>query len=109
MKTRQTGSTAPQAAVRRIEPLLLSEQVTVGQRVYDTQGAQVGKVAVRFPLYLLIERGWIFPQVYYVLLMVNYPSTPFPGGAHQRAVALAERFGSDAQSGRFFPGPSADQ
>ena len=40
----------------------------VGQQVYDTQGARVGKVAVRFPLYLLIERGWIFPRVYYVPL-----------------------------------------
>ena len=68
VKTRQTASTAPHAAVRPSEPLLLSEQVTVGQQVYDTQGAQVGKIAVRFPLYLLIERGWIFPRVYYVPL-----------------------------------------
>ena len=66
MKTRQIASTAPQADIRPSEPPLLSEQVTVGQQVYDTQEAHVGRVAVRFPLYLLIERGWIFPRVYYV-------------------------------------------
>jgi len=68
MKTRQTASTAPQASVRPSEPPLLSEQVTVGQQVYDTQEAYVGRIAVRFPLYILIERGWIFPRVYYVPL-----------------------------------------
>lgn len=68
MKTQQTTSTAPQADVQASEPLLLSQHVTVGQQVYDTQGAHLGKVAVRFPLYLLIERGWLFPRVYYVPL-----------------------------------------
>ena len=64
----QTASTALQADVRPIEPPIMSDRVTVGQQVYDTQGARVGKVAVRFPLFILIERGWIFPRVYYVPL-----------------------------------------
>jgi hypothetical protein len=68
MKMQQTASPALQADTRPIEPLLLSEHVTVGQQVYDTQDVRVGKVAVCFPLYLLIERGWIFPRVYYVPL-----------------------------------------
>jgi len=68
VKPRQIASTAPHAAVQPSKPSLLSEQVTVGQQVYDTQEAHVGRVVVRFPLYLLIERGWIFPRVYYVPL-----------------------------------------
>jgi hypothetical protein len=64
----EARQTASQANVQLLEPPLVRDQVTVGQQVYDTQGARVGKVAVRFPLYLLIERGWIFPQVYYVPL-----------------------------------------
>jgi hypothetical protein len=67
-ETRQTAPTATQADRQLIDLPPLSKRVTVGQQVYDMQGARVGKVAVRFPLYLLIERGWIFPQVYYVPL-----------------------------------------
>jgi hypothetical protein len=67
-ETRQIASTTLQAKMQPLEPQIMSEQVIVGQRVYDTQGARVGKVAVRFPLYLLIERGWLFPRVYYVPL-----------------------------------------
>jgi len=67
-ETRQTAFTAAQTGVQPMEPPPLSKRVTVGQQVYDTQGAHVGKVAVCFPLYLLIERGWIIPQVYYVPL-----------------------------------------
>jgi hypothetical protein len=67
-EARQTASTASQAERQPPESPLLRDDVTVGQRVYDTQGARVGKVAVRFPLFLLIERGWIFPRVYYVPL-----------------------------------------
>ena len=67
-ETRQTATPASHVEVQLLEPLLLRDHVTVGQQVYDTQGARVGKVAVRFPLYLLIERRWIFPQVYYVPL-----------------------------------------
>ena len=67
-ETRQTASAASQAKMPWLEPPLLRDHVMVGQQVYDTQGARVGKVAVRFPLYLLIERGWIFPRVYYVPL-----------------------------------------
>ena len=46
----------------------VGEQARVGQQVYDTQGTLVGNVAVRFPFYILIERGRIFPRVYYVPL-----------------------------------------
>ena len=67
-EARQTVSTASQVTVQLLEPPIVRDQVTVGQQVYDTQGARVGKVAVRFPLYILIERGWLFPQVYYVPL-----------------------------------------
>ena len=67
-ETRQTISVVPQAEAQPLESPLLHDHVMVGQQVYDTQGARVGKVAVRFPLYLLIERGWIFPRVYYVPL-----------------------------------------
>jgi len=67
-EARQTVSTASQVTVQLLEPPIVRDQVTVGQQVYDTQGVRVGKVAVRFPLYLLIERGWIFPRVYYVPL-----------------------------------------
>jgi len=68
VKTPQRTFVIPQADVRPATPPLLSDQVTVGQQVYDIQGAHVGRVAVRFPLYILIERGWIFPRVYYVPL-----------------------------------------
>ena len=68
LETRQTASTASQAKMQPREPLLLRDHVMVGQQVYDTQGTRVGKVAVRFPLYILIERGWLFPRVYYVPL-----------------------------------------
>src|SRR6185312_3620125 len=67
-ETRQTASPTSQAMVPLLELPLLHDHVMVGQQVYDTQGTRVGKVAVRFPLYLLIERGWIFPRVYYVPL-----------------------------------------
>lgn len=67
-ETHQTVSTASQAAVQRPGPSLLRDHMMVGQQVFDVQGVRVGKVAVRFPLYLLIERGWIFPHVYYVPL-----------------------------------------
>jgi len=67
-ETRPTAIPASQAEVQPLEPPLLRDHAKVGQQVYDTQGAQVGKVAVCFPLYLLIEQGWIFPQVYYVPL-----------------------------------------
>ncbi|HEU0003391.1 MAG TPA: hypothetical protein VFQ36_20965 [Ktedonobacteraceae bacterium] len=46
----------------------LAEQVVAGQQVYDTQGERVGKIIVRFPHYLLIERGLIFRRTYYVPL-----------------------------------------
>jgi hypothetical protein len=68
VKTRQTAFMTPQADVRPGKTPLPSDQVTVGLQVYDTQGAYVGRVAVRFPLYILIERGRIFPRVYYVPL-----------------------------------------
>ena len=64
-ETRKTAATASHA---ERQPPVLRDDVKVGQRVYDTQGVRVGKVAVRFPLFLLIERGWIFPRVYYVPL-----------------------------------------
>ena len=67
-ETCQTTATAFQAERQPSEPPLVLDHVTVGQQVYDTQGARVGKVAVRFPLYILIERGWLFPRVYYVPL-----------------------------------------
>lgn len=76
-ETRQTASTASQAKMQPLEPLLSRDHVMVGQQVYDTQGARVGKVAVRFPLYLLIERGWLFPQVYYVpLSLIDHVEGP---------------------------------
>ncbi|HET8842997.1 MAG TPA: hypothetical protein VFN35_16155 [Ktedonobacteraceae bacterium] len=68
LETPLTVPTASQANVQPVETLPLRDQARVGQQVYDTQGARVGKVAVRFPLYLLIERGRIFPRVYYVPL-----------------------------------------
>ncbi|HEU5379047.1 MAG TPA: hypothetical protein VFV38_26790 [Ktedonobacteraceae bacterium] len=69
-ETRQTAATASHAERQLSESPPLLKDVTVGQRVYDTQGVRVGKVAVRFPLFILIERGWIFPRVYYVPLSV---------------------------------------
>ena len=67
-ETRQTASTASQTERQLPGSPFLRDGVMVGQRVYDTQGVRVGKVAVRFPLFILIERGWIFPRVYYVPL-----------------------------------------
>jgi hypothetical protein len=64
----QSVSIAAQQALQPDETPFLRDPVTVGQQVYDTQGARVGKVAVRFPLSLLIEQGGIFPHVYYVPL-----------------------------------------
>ncbi len=61
----QTAATASQA---KIQPPLLCDRVMGGQQVNDTQGVRVGKVAVCFPLYILIERGWLLPRVYYVPL-----------------------------------------
>lgn len=65
-EARQTDLSASRVDEQSPEPAFLGDRVVVGQQVYDTQGARVGKVAVCFPLYLLIERGWIFPRVYYV-------------------------------------------
>lgn len=65
----QTDSLASQEAMPSPEPEpALHDRVTTGQLVFDVLGARVGKVATRFPLYMLVERGWIFPQVYYVPL-----------------------------------------
>lgn len=44
----------------------VTEQVRAGQDVYDVQGARVGKILVRFPRYLLVERGLILRRTYYV-------------------------------------------
>ena len=78
LETRQATPTVSRSPVQPLEPTPLHEQVRVGLRVYDTQGKQIGKIAVRFPLYLLIERGRIFPRVYYVPLAlvarINGPS-----------------------------------
>ena len=68
LETRPIASTASQAKGQPVETLPLRDRARIGQQVYDTQGARVGRVAVRFPLYLLIERRRIFPQVYYVPL-----------------------------------------
>jgi hypothetical protein len=59
---------SPETVSNELAAKALGEQVRVGQQVYDTQEVLVGKVAVRFPFYILIERGWIFPRVYYVPL-----------------------------------------
>jgi hypothetical protein len=67
-ETCQPASTDSQGEAQRLESALLSDQVKVAQQVYDMHGTRVGKVAVRFPLYILIERGWMFPRVYYVPL-----------------------------------------
>lgn len=67
-ETRQPTSTVSRTEMQPLESLLLRDHIMVGQQVYDTQGARVGKVAVRFTLYLLIEWGWLFPRVYYVPL-----------------------------------------
>jgi hypothetical protein len=91
MKMRQTASTASQTEVRPIEPPLLSDQVGAGQQVYDTRGTQVGKGALHFPLYLLRERGRIFPQVHDVpfspVAQVEGPS-PWPSIASETLKAL---------------------
>ncbi len=46
----------------------LADQVKGGMQVYDAQGARIGKIVVRYPHYLLVERGLIFRQSYYVPL-----------------------------------------
>ncbi len=46
----------------------LADQVRTGQHVYDDQGTRVGKIIVRFPRYLQVERGLIFRRSYYVPL-----------------------------------------
>lgn len=67
-ETNQTPCTSLQTHEQFLELSFLRDYVAVGQQVYDTLGVRVGKVAVRFPLYILIERGWLFPRVYYVPL-----------------------------------------
>jgi hypothetical protein len=42
------------------------QQVTPGQEVYDAEGVRLGRITARFPAYVLVERGWVFPRVYYV-------------------------------------------
>ena len=66
LEARQTDLSASQVDEQLPEPAFLGDRVGVDQQVYDSQGVRVGKVAVCFPLYLLIERGWIFPRGYYV-------------------------------------------
>src|SRR5947209_13061086 len=51
-----------------IRPHPLADQVTAGQHVYDAQGSRVGKITACFPRYILVERGLIFRQSYYVPL-----------------------------------------
>jgi hypothetical protein len=38
----------------------------IGQDVVDARGSWLGTVQARFPTYLLVERGRLFPKVYYV-------------------------------------------
>ncbi len=38
----------------------------IGQEVLDAQGNWLGTIQARFPTYLLVERGRLFPKVYYV-------------------------------------------
>ena len=56
----------PEAQPSRSHPL--EGMVAAGQQVYDTRGERVGKITVRFPHYLLVERGLIFRRTYYVPL-----------------------------------------
>ncbi len=49
-------------------PHPLADKVKAGLHVYDAQGARVGKILMRFPHYLLVERGLIFRRSYYVPL-----------------------------------------
>ena len=51
-----------------IRPHPLADQVAAGQHVYDAQGGRVGKILVRLPGYILVERGLIFRRSYYVPL-----------------------------------------
>lgn len=45
-----------------------ADQVAAGQRVYDTTGSRIGRILIRFPGYILVERGLIFRKSYYVPL-----------------------------------------
>jgi len=38
----------------------------IGQNVVDSQGKWLGKIQARFSRYILVERGGLFPKVYYV-------------------------------------------
>ena len=56
----------PERPFMRLHPL--TEQVVAGQHVYDGQGSRVGKILVRWPGYILVERGLLFRRSYYVPL-----------------------------------------
>lgn len=51
-----------------LHPHPLTYQVAAGQHVYDVHWSRVGKILVRLPGYLLVERGLIFRRSYYVPL-----------------------------------------
>ncbi len=46
----------------------VTKLVKAGQDVYDTLGTRVGKILVRFPRHILVERGLILRRTYYIPL-----------------------------------------
>ena len=66
-ETLQATSIAPQEE-QFIHQHPLGDQVVLGQQVYDTHGWRLGKVTVRFPRYILVERGLLFHRAYYIPL-----------------------------------------
>ena len=62
-------TTIPETQSVRSHPLAgQASRVMAGQRVYDAQGRRMGKITVCYPLHMLVERGLIFRQSYYVPL-----------------------------------------
>lgn len=109
-ETRHTASTALQAKMQPLEPLLLRDRVMVGQQVYDTQGVRVGKVAVRFPLSILVERGWLFPQVYYVpLSLIDRVEEPSLWLSVSEAMLKARDYAQVPQEINDTPAPPASE
>ncbi len=79
----------------------LADQLMAGQRVYDAQGRRMGKITVCYPLHILVERGLIFRQSYYVPLSLVQRVEEQRVYLEESEATLAERGFATAPAGLY--------
>ncbi len=78
-----------------------ASRVMAGQRVYDAQGRRMGKITVCYPLHILVERGLIFRQSYYVPLLLVQRVEEQRVYLEESEATLAERGFATAPAGLY--------